>query len=250
MARRIIIPARYASTRLPQKMLLDIAGKPMLQHVWEKAVSCQFDSVLIATDDQRIANAAQTWGANVCMTDIKHSTGTDRLAEAFEKMGYAKEDVIVGVQGDEPLIPVENIVQVAKNCERHPDAAMATLCERMTQLKDIMDPNIVKVVRDKNGYAMYFSRGPIPWDRAKFPAELPAQMDNLQHIGIYCYRGAFLHRYANLERSPLEQIEALEQLRVLWHGLKIHVDIAGTHNPPGVDTQEGLERVRKLFFFI
>jgi 3-deoxy-manno-octulosonate cytidylyltransferase (CMP-KDO synthetase) len=246
MARRIIIPARYASTRLPQKMLLDIAGKPMLQHVWEKAVACRFDSVLIATDDARIAAAAKGWGAEVCMTDVDHPTGTDRLAEAFKAKGYNNQDVIVGVQGDEPLIPVENIIQVAENCERHVNAAMTTLCERLQSLKDIVNPNYVKVVRDKNGYAMYFSRAPIPWDRAHFPTTLPEQTEQFQHVGIYCYRGEFLQRYATMERSPLEHIEALEQLRVLWHGLKIHVDVAQVHNPPGVDTLEGLERVRKL----
>ena len=247
MARRIIIPARYASTRLPQKMLLDIAGKPMLQHVWEKAVACQFASVLIATDDVRIVKAAESWGAEVCMTNVNHPTGTDRIAEAFRLKNYAEQDVIVGVQGDEPLIPVENICQVAENCERYTEVAMTTLGERMTSMQAVLDPNIVKVVRNRQGNALYFSRAPIPWDRAYFPGKLSVTDAPLQHVGIYCYRGLFLKRYATMERSPLEQIEALEQLRVLWHGLSIHVDIAKTHNPPGVDAQEGLERVRALF---
>lgn len=246
MARRIIIPARYASSRLPAKPLVDIAGKPMIQHVYELALRCNFDSVAIATDDKRIYDAAQKLGATVCMTDPAHPSGTDRCAEVMEQLHYDDEDIIVGLQGDEPLIPVANIKQVADNLELNPQASMATLCERLFELKDLMNPNFVKVVFDVKGYALYFSRAPIPWSRDTFPHDLPAESEYFVHIGIYAYRGHFLRHYSGLIPAPIERCEALEQLRVLWHGDKIHVDIAKEHTPPGVNTPEDLEVVRKI----
>ncbi|MDF2690553.1 MAG: kdsB [Gammaproteobacteria bacterium] len=246
MARRIIIPARFASSRLPKKMLADIAGKPMLQHTYELALRCNFDSVIIATDHQEIYDFAKSIGAEVCMTDIHHPSGTDRAAEVMRKFNYADDDIIINLQGDEPLIPIENVIQVADNLEINTQANVATLCERLWSLPEIMDPNFVKVVFDSNGFALYFSRAPIPWSRESFPNELPKDGEYFIHIGIYGYRGLFLNHYSELTSAAIERTEALEQLRVLWHGGKIHVDIAKKHNPPGVNTQEDLERLRKL----
>ncbi len=245
--RRIVIPARYASTRLPGKMLLEIAEKPMLQHVYERSLACGFDSVLIATDDQRIYDAATSWGAHVCWTDIHHPSGTDRIAEAFQQQKYQTDDIIVGVQGDEPLIPIENIIQVAHNLELYPDAAMTSLCEPLHTAADILSSHRVKVVRDKNGYALYFSRSPIPWQTHLQHNHNLHNEGYFVHVGIYCYRGNFLQQYAQLARCPLEQYESLEQLRVLWHGYKLHVDVAQVSAPPGVDTAEGLEFIRQQF---
>ncbi|MDO8953544.1 MAG: 3-deoxy-manno-octulosonate cytidylyltransferase [Gammaproteobacteria bacterium] len=247
MSKRIIIPARYASSRLPGKPLVDIGGKPMIQHVYELGLRCGFDSVVIATDDKRIFDLAQKLGAEVCMTDPNHPTGTDRSAEVARILGYADDDIIVGLQSDEPLIPITNVIQVAENLENNPDASMATLCERIWSLQEIMNPNNVKVVFDSKGYALYFSRAPIPFARDSFPNEVPSDAEYFQHVGIYAYRGEFLSHYSELSPTAIERTEALEQLRVLWHGGKIHVDIAKEHNPPGVNTPEDLEVVRNLF---
>ena len=246
MARRIIIPARFASSRLPQKLLLPICGKPVIQHVYEQAMRCGFDSVLIATDDERIARVATGFGAEVVMTKVEHPSGTDRLAEAFNKMHYHPEDIIVNIQGDEPLIPVENVIAVADNLARFPASKVATLCEPLHDIKEIMNPNIVKVVMDKEGMALYFSRAAIPWARGHFPESLPKELKIYRHIGIYAYRGAFLSRYVSLGVSPIETIESLEQLRILWHGEKIHVGVAKEHTLPGIDTHEDLIRTRQF----
>lgn len=246
MAKRIIIPARYASTRLPGKMLLEIGGKPMLRRVYERALLCGFDSVVIATDDQRIVTAAKSWGAPVCLTSTHHATGTDRIVEAFQQLQYDEDDVIVGLQGDEPFIPVENIQQVAENLQNADEAAITTLCRKTHDLTEVFSPNHVKVVRDCRGFALYFSRAPIPWDREAFPTQLSAQTDVTIHVGIYCYRGAFLQTYARMAQCPLELSESLEQLRALWNGHRIHVDIARRPNPPGVDTEEGLQVAREF----
>jgi 3-deoxy-manno-octulosonate cytidylyltransferase (CMP-KDO synthetase) len=247
VAKRIIIPVRLASTRLPNKPMLDIAGKPMIQWVYEQAISCKLDSVLIATDDVSIKKAAEGFGADVCMTSADHTSGTDRIAEAAMIANYADDDLIVNLQGDEPLIPVENVLQVAANLAAHPDAAMSTLCERIHDKAEIFNENCVKVVLDKNDYALYFSRASIPWSRGHFPSEVPETIRCYRHIGMYAYRGKFLRQYAQLAPSPLEQWEALEQLRVLWHGEKIHVGIAKSVTAAGVDTLEDLERVRRFF---
>ena len=246
MTRRIIIPARLASSRLPGKILLNIAGKPMLQHVYERVSQCDVDSVLIATESEQVLELAQSWGADVCLTDANHPSGTDRTAEAARIKGYADADLIVNVQGDEPLIPIANVHQVFIDLEQHPQAAMATLRDRLSTLEAVMNPHAVKVVTDKEGFALYFSRAPIPWARDVFPGALPADQQHWLHIGIYGYRCEFLKHYAELEPSPLETIEALEQLRVLWHGRKIYVGVAPEPNPPGVDTEAGLQHVRGL----
>jgi 3-deoxy-manno-octulosonate cytidylyltransferase (CMP-KDO synthetase) len=246
MKRRIIIPARLASTRLPQKLLIPIAGKPLIAHTYARALQCHFDSVVIATDDEQIAEAARAVGAPVCMTAEDHLTGTDRCAEAFNTLGYADDDVVVCMQGDEPLLPVANITCVAQNLENYLQADMTTLSDPIDDRADLFNPHCVKVVFDKANYALYFSRAPIPWARENFPADLPNELHFFRHVGIYAYRGKFLKNYPQLERSPLEILESLEQLRALWHGYKIHVDIAPVSTPPGVDTLDSFKKVQAI----
>jgi 3-deoxy-manno-octulosonate cytidylyltransferase (CMP-KDO synthetase) len=236
MAKRIIIPARLASTRLAGKALLDIAGKPMIQHVWEQAIQCEFDTVLIATDNQKILETAEQFGADVIMTSNQHQTGTDRLAEAAQLKDYDPSDLIVNVQGDEPLIPIDNIKQVANNLDNNTAASISTLCDPIDNPRDIFDAHAVKVVFDQNGFALYFSRAAIPWQ-----AETA-----YRHIGLYAYRAEYLLAYNQLEPCYLEKIESLEQLRALYYGHKIHVDIAKTPSGTGVDTQEDLNKVRQI----
>lgn len=245
-----VIPARFGSTRLPGKPLLDIAGKPMVIRVYERALQSAAASVVIATDDERIAEAAAKAGAPWVMTSADHPSGTDRLQEVAAKMGWADDEIIVNVQGDEPLIPSEVINQVAANLAAHPQAAMATLAEPLHEVTQFTNPNIVKLVRDHQNMALYFSRAPIPWARDAFSqgvSALPVPDMYLRHLGIYAYRAGFLHRYVGWSPAPLEQLEALEQLRALYYGARIHVDLAAANLPPGVDTAEDLERVRQFF---
>ncbi|MBV7260982.1 3-deoxy-manno-octulosonate cytidylyltransferase [Photobacterium sp. WH24] len=246
MAFTVIIPARYQSSRLPGKPLADIAGKPMIQWVYEQASKAGARQVIVATDDQRIADAVTSFGGEVCLTRADHESGTERLAEVVEKYQLAADEIVVNVQGDEPMIPPSIIRQVADNLARS-DAPMATLAVEIDHADEVFNPNAVKVVMDKNGYALYFSRASIPWDRdnfAKRPQEIHQNL--LRHIGIYAYRAGFINTYINWEPSALEKIESLEQLRVLWHGEKIHVDVAIDPPPAGVDTPEDLEKVRLL----
>ncbi|WP_407332958.1 3-deoxy-manno-octulosonate cytidylyltransferase [Enterovibrio sp. 27052020O] len=242
----VVIPARYASSRLPAKPLVDIGGKPMIQWVYEQAMKSGADKVIIATDDQRIVDAANAFGAEVCMTREDHQSGTERLAEVIEKYNLDANEIIINVQGDEPLIPPSVIRQVAENLAKS-EAPMATLAVNIDHADEVFNPNAVKVVTDKDGYALYFSRATIPWDRDNF-AKAPAEIHhNLKrHIGIYGYRAGFINTYINWAPSPIEHIECLEQLRVLWYGEKIHVDVAIEVPPAGVDTQEDLEVVRQL----
>ncbi len=244
--RRIIIPARYHSSRLPGKVLADLNGKPMLQRVYERACQCQFDSVVIATDYDQVAQIAHKMGADVCMTDVNHPTGTDRAAEVMAQKGYGDQDIIIALQADEPLIPIANIQQVADLLVEHTESSVATLCEPITDLADMINPNWVKVVCDRQGHALFFSRAPIPWHRNAFPDRLPQNFKGFVHIGIYGYRGAFLQQYPKLDKSDIEQWEALEQLRILWHGYKIQVAAAQVPTPPGVNTQQELDHVRQL----
>ncbi|KKD00687.1 3-deoxy-manno-octulosonate cytidylyltransferase [Photobacterium halotolerans] len=246
MAFTVIIPARYQSSRLPGKPLADIAGKPMIQWVYEQASKAGAKQVIVATDDQRIADAVTSFGGEVCLTRADHESGTERLAEVVEKYQLAADEIVVNVQGDEPMIPPSIIRQVADNLARS-DAPMATLAVEIDHADEVFNPNAVKVVMDKNGYALYFSRASIPWDRdnfAKRPQEIHQNL--LRHIGIYAYRAGFINTYISWEPSTLEKIESLEQLRVLWHGEKIHVDVAIEPPPAGVDTPEDLEKVRLL----
>ncbi|MCP1437488.1 3-deoxy-manno-octulosonate cytidylyltransferase (CMP-KDO synthetase) [Erwinia persicina] len=239
-----IIPARYASTRLPGKPLVDIHGKPMIVHVMERARESGAERVIVATDNNDVARAVEAAGGEVCMTRADHQSGTERLAEVIEKYRFPDETVIVNVQGDEPMIPPVIIRQVADNLAKS-SVGMATLAVPIESAEEAFNPNAVKVVRDAQGNALYFSRATIPWDRERFAVSQQAIGDHfLRHIGIYGYRAGFIRRYVSWQTSPLEQIELLEQLRVLWYGEKIHVDVAQAVPGAGVDTPEDLERVR------
>ncbi|MEZ9329052.1 3-deoxy-manno-octulosonate cytidylyltransferase [Vibrio breoganii] len=246
MSFTVIIPARYQSTRLPGKPLADICGKPMIEHVYRQAIQAGAEQVIIATDDQRVADVAAEFGGTVCMTSPDHESGTERLAEVVEKMGIAPDHIVVNVQGDEPLIPPVVIAQVADNLAAS-TAPMATLGVAIEDAEEAFNPNAVKVVTDNQGYALYFSRATIPWDRDQF-ADDKSQLNQplMRHIGIYAYRAGFISKYINWAPSALEKIESLEQLRVLWYGEKIHVALAKQTPPPGVDTPEDLAAVRAL----
>tara|TARA_R110001583_G_scaffold177418_2_gene332543 strand:+ start:49909 stop:50661 length:753 start_codon:yes stop_codon:yes gene_type:complete len=248
MSFKIIIPARYASTRLPGKPLLDIAGKPMIQHVYNRAKESLASEVIIATDDQRIAQAVKAFGADVCMTRTDHISGTDRLAEVAAQRSFADTDIIINVQGDEPCLPASLINQVAEDLALHTDADIATLYAMITEEKQVFDPNTVKVVMDSQGYALYFSRAPIPWMRDHFDKDspLPPILPHYRHIGLYGYRASFLKHYAELSPCILEQEESLEQLRALFHGKKIHLTAALINPGHGVDTEQDLIAVRQL----
>jgi 3-deoxy-manno-octulosonate cytidylyltransferase (CMP-KDO synthetase) len=245
----VVIPARFASTRLPGKPLADIAGRPMIRHVWERARMSGAARVVIATDDQRILDAARGFGAEACLTGGQHQSGTDRLQEAVAALGLGPGEIVVNVQGDEPLIPPQVIDQVAANLAAHPGHGIATLCERIATLESFLDPNVVKVVRAADGTALYFSRAPIPWPRDAFARsreELPAALRAFRHIGIYAYRAEFLDRFVGWPVGGLEALESLEQLRALEHGVGIHVAEACAPIPGGVDTPEDLARVNAM----
>lgn len=245
MSYTIVIPARYASTRFPGKPLVDIAGKTMLQRVYKQCKKTKASNIIIATDDQRIADVARDFGAEVCITEIEHQSGTARIGEVIQKMGLKSQEIIVNVQGDEPFIPPAIVDQVANNMSLYTEADMATLAVPITDAEEVFNPNAVKVVTDKNGYALYFSRAPIPYDRDGFAnQETVTEINNnyLRHIGIYAYRAEFVRQYLNWPASPIEQAESLEQLRVLWHGEKIHVGIATETPLSGIDTPEDLTK--------
>ncbi|MCW9088571.1 MAG: 3-deoxy-manno-octulosonate cytidylyltransferase [Gammaproteobacteria bacterium] len=250
MSFHVIIPARYASSRLPGKPLRAIAGKPMLQHVCDRAQESGAASVSVATDDRRIAEAMAPLGIDVCMTGAHHASGTERLAEAATQLGLDEQDIVVNLQGDEPLMPPALVQQVATVLEGDHGADMSTLCTRIHTAAELFDPHVVKVVMDSRGNALYFSRAVIPWDREAFAVtteELPEQALHYRHLGIYAYRVGFLQGYVKQPPCELERMESLEQLRVLWYGGRIHVAEAGELPGPGVDTAADLERVRKLF---
>ncbi len=239
----VIIPARYSSTRLPGKPLLDVSGKSMIQRVWEQAVKSAASRVIIATDDQRIENAARQFGAEVCMTRDDHTSGTDRLAEVADCAGFGSEQIVVNVQGDEPLIPPEVIDQVASNLAGCPEAGVATLWESINTLADFNNPNVVKVVFSDDGIACYFSRAPIPWPRDGFENEKCCAS---RHIGIYAYRVQQLRAFVNWPVAQMEKQESLEQLRFLSNGVQIHVSESIANVPGGVDTQDDLDAVNEL----
>ncbi len=240
----VIIPARYASTRLPGKPLRDIAGLSMIQRVWQQALKSNAAQVVIATDDSRIEEAAQAFGAQVCMTRADHVSGTDRLQEVAQQLGLTDQQLVINVQGDEPLIPPAVINQVAENLAQHPQAGVSTLCEPIETVADFLNPNAVKVVSDKQGMACYFSRAPVPWPRDHFQASqvsMPALDLARRHIGIYGYRVAQLNSFVTWPVAPLEQAESLEQLRFMWNGVGIHVADAVELVPAGIDTEEDLQ---------
>lgn len=246
---RVAIPARYASTRLPGKPLRMLAGRTLLERVYRRAVASGALEVVIATDDARIRQAAEGFGATVCMTAPEHPSGTDRLAEVAARCGWPDQTIVVNVQGDEPQMPPALIRQVAAELDAHSGAGIATVCARIGRSEELFDPNVVKVTRDREGFALYFSRAPIPWHREAFRdggRELPELRGDaawFRHIGLYAYRVAVLRDYPRLESATIERVEALEQLRALWHGIRIRVAEAAEAPPPGVDTEADLARV-------
>ncbi len=243
---KVVIPARHGSTRLPGKPLLDIAGKPMIAHVCRRALEANAEQVVVATDDQRILTAVKQLGLQGVMTNPEHQSGTERIAEVADTLNWKDDDIIVNLQGDEPLIPPSYINDVASALAGQNKAGMATLAAEIHDHDEIFNPNAVKVVLDISGYALYFSRAAIPWDRASFPTHVNTdnqQQPYLRHIGMYAYTVKFLQRYCNWQPSPLEAIESLEQLRVLWYGEKILVQIVEKTPEAGVDTEEDLKRV-------
>ena len=240
---RIVIPARYASQRLPGKPLLRIAGKTMLQHVYDCACNTTAADIIVATDDQRIADEANLFTQNVCMTSAAHPTGTDRISEVAEKFGWSDDVIVVNLQGDEPLMPPALVEQVARNLHNNPAASIATLCAPMTTQDAVDDVSNVKVVYDSNNMALYFSRAPIPYLR-EWPGPVPECV--FRHIGLYAYRVAFLRAYQKMPLCELEQIEKLEQLRALWNGYKIHVDQALQLPGQDVNTESDLRIVESL----
>lgn len=255
----VVIPARYSSTRLPGKPLAMIAGKPMIQHVYERASASLAKQVIVATDDERIADACADFGAEACLTSVEHASGTDRLHEVAERYGLADDAIVVNVQGDEPLIPPAVINQVATNLSVHTAAAAATLSESISEQKDYRNPNVVKVVTDHQGYALYFSRAAVPYaregegtlfDRNAFNRNAPGATASTcvvpqRHIGIYAYRVSLLRQFVQWPMAWLETVECLEQLRILANGEKIHVSEAQVPVPGGVDTPEDLARLQE-----
>ncbi|WNJ95470.1 3-deoxy-manno-octulosonate cytidylyltransferase [Vibrio ruber] len=242
----VVIPARYQSSRLPGKPLADIGGKSMIQRVYEQAIQSGAERVVVATDDERIEQAVKSFGGQVCMTGAEHQSGTERLAEVVRKLSIPDDHIVVNVQGDEPLIPPAIITQVAENLANH-NVPMATLAVEITDREEAFNPNVVKVVTDHQGYALYFSRATIPWDRDRYGQQQPdIYTPLLRHIGLYAYRAGFIQTYIQWEPSQLEKIESLEQLRVLWYGEKIHVDVAVETPPIGVDTEADLAHLRAI----
>ena len=235
----VIIPARYGSSRFPGKPLADVGGRPMVVRVCERAKQSGAAGVHVATDDARIAEAVRAHGYPALMTRADHASGTDRIAEVAEKLRLKSEEIVVNVQGDEPLIPPDLVARVAGLLEARPDASVSTACHAIHDADSLASPNVVKVVMDARGYALYFSRARIP-----YPREAGAAC--YRHAGIYGYRAGFLARFPSLGKSPLEEAEALEQLRVLWHGFRIAVAVSEAEIPPGVDAPQDLEAVRRM----
>lgn len=250
MSFTVIIPARLKSTRLPNKPLADICGKPMIVRVAERALESGADRVAVALDDESVAGPCREAGLHVIMTSPDHPTGTDRLSEAARKLGLADDDIVVNLQGDEPLMPINVIRDVAALLESRPDCAMATAAHTIHDVESFLNPNVVKVVLDERGTAITFSRAPIPWPRDHFrktQASLPEGFAPLHHLGLYAYRAGFLKRFPTLAQAPLEKTESLEQLRALYYGEKIAVMVLDAALPAGVDTAEDLERVRAVY---
>lgn len=246
----VVIPARYASSRLPGKPLADIAGRPMIEHVYRCAQKSQAQRVLVATDDARVAEVVKAFGGEVVMTRADHVSGTDRLQEVAAQLALEDDAIVVNVQGDEPLIPAEVIDQVAGNLAANDWASVATLCEPLQSVSDFHNPNVVKAVSDQSGRALYFSRAPVPWPRdlnVETAGPVPEGFAARRHIGLYAYRVSLLNRFVRWAPARLELTESLEQLRVLAYGEAIHLADACAKVPGGVDTPEDLERVRACF---
>ncbi len=240
----VLIPARMASSRLPDKPLADIAGLPMVVRVAQQAQRSGAQAVVVAADDERVVAACQAHGVRALMTRADHPSGSDRLAEACEQLGLDGQDVVVNVQGDEPLMPPALIGEVARCLTERPEASMSTAAHPVASLADFQSPNVVKVVTDAQGLALYFSRACIPWWRDGQPLQALPSPTPLRHLGIYAYRAGFLRAFPRLPQAPLEVLESLEQLRALWHGHRIAVHITPEAPATGVDTPEDLARVR------
>jgi 3-deoxy-manno-octulosonate cytidylyltransferase (CMP-KDO synthetase) len=242
----VLIPARMSSQRLPGKPLADLLGKPLIVHVCERARESGAAQVLVATDDARIGDVCKSAGFRVELTGSGHTSGTDRIAEVAARLGWDEDKIVVNLQCDEPLMPAADVEQVARLLDAREDAQVATLCIPIHELQDYLNPNVVKLVSDQAGNALYFSRAPIPWNREDAQTGLASQQrwqGSLRHIGLYAYRVSTLQRLAATSPCESEQLEKLEQLRALWLGMKIAVDVAREAPGPGVDTPEDLERV-------
>jgi 3-deoxy-manno-octulosonate cytidylyltransferase (CMP-KDO synthetase) len=241
----VIIPARFAASRLPGKPLLDIGGRPLIQWVWQCAEASGAASVIIATDDARIRDAAQRFGAECVLTSTEHASGTDRIAEVVRTKGYADDDIVVNLQGDEPMMPAAVVRQVADALRVRPQADIATAAAPILSLAEFLDPNCVKALRALDGQALYFSRAAVPWPRDAVSEGRPTGFAGAwRHIGIYAYRVRSLLQFASWPPTPLEECERLEQLRALEHGMRIHLVALSEAPPAGIDTLEDLERVR------
>lgn len=245
----VIIPARFESSRLMGKPLKLIHGKPMIEWTWNQAQKAAAKRVVIATESLQVQQVCEAFGAEVCLTSARHQSGTERIAEVIELLGVSDDEIIVNVQGDEPMLPPELIQQVAAGLEQHPQTNMATLCEPILDVETVFDPHAVKVIRNAQNNALNFTRAPMPWSRDTFsqtPKTLPRNWDYKRHIGLYAYRAGFVKRYVAWPECALEWVERLEQLRVLWHGEDILVLDALMEAGVGVDTDEDLQKVRRL----
>lgn len=251
MSFRIIIPARFASTRLPGKPLRDICGKSMIERVIEQAKQSDAEEVIVATDSQEIADAISHIDIRVCMTREDHQSGTERLSEVIEQFGFDDDQILINLQGDEPMMPPVCLNQVGQALEKDSNLKMATLCTPLTDIEELFDPHAVKVVRDVNDFALYFSRAAVPWSRDGFNEssshkEMPKNQKYQRHIGLYGYRAGFIKQYLEWQSSDIEKTESLEQLRVLYYGERIKVITAEIAPGPGVDTIEDLNQVCEL----
>ncbi len=243
---RVIIPARYDSTRLPGKVLADLNGKTMLQRVYERAIESGADSVVIATDNAKVSKVAQSFGAKVFMTSSEHQSGTERIAEAALALDYAPDEIVVNVQADQPFILPQGIRQVAEDLEKHDNVKVSSICERITHGEDLFNSSVVKVVLNWRNYAVYFSRAPIPWDMEQFKSteKVTPSDQHYKHVGLYAYRVSFLQEFIEWPSSPLERLESLEQLRILWNGSRMHMVISKDRFPPEVNTPEDLGKAK------
>ncbi len=250
MAFTVIIPARLKSSRLPDKPLADICGEPMVVRTARRAALSGADRTIVAVDDRAVLDVVEAAGFEAVLTRADHPTGTDRLSEVVERLGLADDEIVVNLQGDEPVMPPYVLEQVAAVLEAHPESQMATAAHPITDIESFMNPNVVKVVLDAEGHAITFSRAPVPWPRDAFredKTKLPENLSALHHIGLYAYRAGFLRRFPTLEQAPLEKTESLEQLRALYYGDRISVMVLDEALPAGVDTAEDLERVRRYY---
>jgi 3-deoxy-manno-octulosonate cytidylyltransferase (CMP-KDO synthetase) len=241
----VIIPARYESTRFSGKVLSKVKGKYLLQHAYDNAVASGAESVVIATDDERVEQIAIEFGAKVCMTAMAHQSGTERIAEVVSALEYDENEIIVALQADYACLPADTIRQVAYDLAEHDNVKVVSLCEAIKDPNMLFNPNIVKVVFNRRAYAMYFSRAPIPWEKNNFndPSKVDMKGEHYRHIGIYAYRASFLQNYLDWPSSPLESLECLEQLRILWNGTRIHMSVSKGPMPPAVHTEEDIKKV-------